>query len=242
MPFFRESEGKGESMISLQSNVKLLSCIAALLGSTMAAFAAAPDVSYTAAGTFSNPAVSGADDLKLAGEPFTITIVASSASEPSKHGSNWGVYSPFKMTGEVHSGLIGSTPVDIASGAASIQLAIGPAYDIFITAFPVKVVGISLTIKATINLPVGTLANLYIHPFSAVALNPSITTISYSDGTNTTVLSVQSGSLTAVIATGSSSAQPSTAHWLPSDAFDPVALARFKIYLATPDRAASELS
>src|SRR5579871_792497 len=131
--------------------------------------AAAPNVTYTAAGTFVNPAVSGNDTLKLAGEPFTIVIVANAAAVPIEHGPNWAVFSPLKMTGEVHSGLLGSTPVNIASGAASIQLAYGPSYDIFTTAFPVKVVGISLTIHATIDLPAGTLANQLIHPFAAVA-------------------------------------------------------------------------
>jgi len=159
----------------------------------------APNVTYTAEGTFASPPVSGADQLKLAGEPFTINIVANAASVPIKHGSNWAVYSPFKMTGQVHSGLLGPTPIAIASAAASIQLAIGPDYDIFIAAFPVKVVGISLTVRATIDLPAGTLANLYIHPFSAVTLSATNTTVVYSNGTESTTLGIQNGSVGAAV-------------------------------------------
>ena len=210
----------------MQSIGKLLTCLIVLFCGAVAVFAAAPNVTYTAAGTFGNPAVSGADELKMAGEPFTINIVASSASEPIKHGSNWAVYSPFKMTGEVHSGLVGPTPVNIASGAASIQLAQGPDYDIFIAAFPVKVVGISLTVKATIQLPVGTLANLYVHPFSPVTLDPTITSVVYSDGTNDTTLSIQSGSLTAVVGSGTGSVQRTA---VPNTS-DAVALAKFHMF------------
>jgi hypothetical protein len=42
----------------------------------------APNVTYTATGTFTNPQVSGDDTLKLAGEPFTINIVAPANSVP----------------------------------------------------------------------------------------------------------------------------------------------------------------
>lgn len=158
-----------------------------------------PNVSFTATGTFSNPQVSGADTLKLAGEPFTINIVASAASKPVKSGPNWAVFSPLKMTGEVHSGLLGSTPVTVASAGASIQQALGPTDDLFETAFPVKIVGISLTINATLHLPAGTLPNQLIHPFAAVQLSPSTSRVTYSEGTTSTTLTIQSGTLTAVV-------------------------------------------
>src|SRR5271166_7114554 len=65
----------------------------------------APNVYFIATGTFTSPQVSGNDTLKLAGEPFAISIVANAGSAPIKHGRNWANYSPLKMTGEVHSGL-----------------------------------------------------------------------------------------------------------------------------------------
>jgi len=164
-----------------------------------------------ATGTFSNPASSGADTLKLAGEPFQISIVANAASAPIMHGPNWAVMSPFRMTGSVHSGLLGPTPVNIASGAASILQLVGPDYDLFVTAFPVKVVGIALTIQATIYLPPGTITTPLIHPFTTVTMDPSNSTVQYSNGTDITILTVESGTLTATIPTGGSAPQASVA-------------------------------
>ncbi len=183
-------------MLSLKAAATLISCISvsALSGATTA-----PNVTYTASGTFANPQVSGTDTLKMAGEPFTISIVANAAAVPVKHGPNWAVYSPLKMTGQVHSGLLGPTPVSIASGAASIELTVGPSSDIFTTAFPVKVVGISLTINATITLPGGTLANQLVHPFGAVTITSKNATVIYSDGTNSTTLAIQTGTVTGTI-------------------------------------------
>src|SRR5579871_6518165 len=127
-------------MLPVATAVAVLSC---LTGSKLAA--QAPIVTYTATGTFVNPATSGNDTLKLAGEPFSVSISASSASEPFKHGQNWGAYHKLKLTGSVHSGLLGSTPVNIASSEATIIQALDPnKYDQFTMEAPVKVVGISL--------------------------------------------------------------------------------------------------
>jgi hypothetical protein len=54
----------------------------AVLGLSGATPDTAPNVTYIATGTFSSPAVSGEDTLKLAGEPFTIDIIANAASVP----------------------------------------------------------------------------------------------------------------------------------------------------------------
>jgi hypothetical protein len=177
----------------------------------------APDVTYTASGTFSNPASSGADTLKLAGEPFTISIVANSASVPKQHGPNWAVMNPFKMTGSVHSGLLGPTPINIASGSASILQLVGPSYDIFTCAFPVTVVGISLTIQATVYLPPGTITTPLIHPFPTISLNPSpapaigSATVIYSNGTDTTTLTVATGGTLSATIPGGNGTQASVA-------------------------------
>jgi hypothetical protein len=169
----------------------------------------APNVNFTASGTFGNPPVSGSDTLKLAGEPFAINIVVNAAMAPIQHGPNWAIFSPLKMTGQVHSGLLGTTPISIASGAASIEQGYGPTYDPFQTAFPVKIVGVNLTVLAVIKLPAGTIPNQLIHPFAAVALSPATATVTYSDGTNSTMLSVQTGTLVATVQT--SGAAPSAA-------------------------------
>jgi len=167
--------------------------------------AAAPNVTYTASGNFSAVPTSGSDTLKLAGEPFSISIVANAASVPKQYGPNWAIYTPLRMTGTVHSGLLGPTPVAIASDAASIALLWGPDYDLFVAGFPVRVVGIALTIRATITMPPGTIINQLIHPFAPVALDTTNSVVTYSDGADTTTLTVDSGTLVATIPSPSKS-------------------------------------
>jgi len=162
-----------------------------------------PTVIYQAQGTFGTPPVSGDDTLKLAGEPFTINIVAHAGSTPSKHGQNWAVFTPLRMTGVVHSGLLGSQPVNIASNGTSIYLSVSATEDPVEAAFPVVVVGISLTVQAQFTLPADTLAKPLIDKFAAVQLSPSITSVVYSNGTDTTTLSIASGTLQAGVHEGS---------------------------------------
>jgi len=165
--------------------------------------AAAPDITYSATGTFASPPVSGDDTLRLAGEPFSVSIVVSASTAPYKTGPNWAAYHQLKLTGSVHSGLVGPTPVSIASGEASLEQALDPGqYDLFTMLAPIKVVGIDLTIDAQIVMPWGTITTPLLHPFTSVTLATGNTTFTYSDGTSTTVLQIQSGTLTATIPTG----------------------------------------
>jgi hypothetical protein len=62
---------------------------------------------------------------------------------------------------------------------------------------PIKVVGISLTIKAVVIMPIGTIGKPLLSPFKSVSLAPGNATLTYSDGTNSTVLAIQTGSLSA---------------------------------------------
>jgi hypothetical protein len=172
------------------------------------ASAAAPNITYTATGTFAAPPTSGDDTLKLAGEPFEVTITVSAAAVPYKTGPNWAAYNKLHLTGTVHSGLLGPTPVAIASGEASLQQALDPGqYDQFEMQAPIKVVGIALTIKAIVEMPWGTISSPLLHPFSPVTLAVGNTSFTYSDGTSTTVLGIQSGTLTATIPTGGTAAR-----------------------------------
>jgi hypothetical protein len=189
---------------NVRTKVSLLAALAAISwlpipGLCGATPETAPNVIYAASGTFASPPISGEDTLRLAGEPFSIEIVANAGSVPIQHGRNWAVLSPFKMTGIVHSGLLGATPVSISSDDASIYETIGPDYDPFETGFPVDVVGIQLTIHAQVTLPANTLVKPLIHPFAPVSLTPANATVTYSDGTNVTVLAIQVGTLGATI-------------------------------------------
>lgn len=181
-----------------------ITCFAA--GGT--ALAAAPNVIYTATGTFATPAMSGSDLFKLAGQPFTIQVVANSATVPTSNGQQWARYTQLTMQGTVQSGLL-PTPIAIASNMTSLQLATGnPNYDLIIIFAPIKVVGIQLQITATIQLPKGTLKNALIHPFTATAsLNSTNTTVIYSDGTTATTLTAQSGTIDALLPNGTRGAR-----------------------------------
>jgi hypothetical protein len=164
--------------------------------------ATAPTITYTASGTFASTPTSGTDTLKLAGEPFSVSIAVSSATAPFKTGSNWAAFDKLKLTGIVHSGLLGATPVSIASTESSIIQAIDPTqYDQFTMEAPIKVVGISLTIKAVVIMPIGTIGK----PLGNA-------TLTYSDGTNSTVLAIQTGSLTATTPSGSPAASAVVLH------------------------------
>lgn len=167
----------------------------------------APNVTITASGTFATPPLSGADSLKLAGQPFSISIVANAASMPVKHGPNWGIFYPFKMTGTVHSGIL-PTPVNIASAAASIYQLVGPDFDDFATAFPVRVIGLNLKIQAEIVMPPNTIPKFFIHPFAAVALTPGNATMTYSNGTETTALAIDTGTLIGKLPNGQTTGAP----------------------------------
>ena len=162
--------------------------------------AATPNIVYTASGTFASPATSGADSLKLAGEPFSVTISVSPTTVPFKTGPGYAAYNKLTIKGQVHSGLVGSTPVPIASGEATIIQGITPnVSDTFIMEAPIKVVGMSLTIKATITMPLGTITKPLLHPFNSVTLTPTNAVVSYADTTNTTVLGIETGTLSAVL-------------------------------------------
>jgi hypothetical protein len=179
----------------------------------LAATGTAPIVTFTAAGTFASTPTSGADTLKLAGEPFSVSIAVSEATAPFKHGSNWAAFDKLKLTGSVHSGLLGSTPVNIGSAESSIIQAIDPGqYDSFTMEAPIKVVGISLTIKAVIVMPSGTIGKPLLQPFKAVAMAPSNATLTYSDGTSSTVLGIQTGGLSATVPSGSPKASAVLLH------------------------------
>lgn len=198
--------------MTLQKSLATAIAVAAICGfsisnSLAAATVAstAPVITYTATGTFASTPTSGSDTLKLAGEPFSVSIAVSSATAPYNHGPNWAAYNKLKMTGTVHSGLLGPTPVTIASSEASITQAINPnQYDLFSMQAPVKVVGISLTLKAPIALPYGTISNQLLHPFAAVQMGPGNATLTYSDGGSSTTLAIQSGTITGTVPGGAS--------------------------------------
>jgi len=159
-----------------------------------------PDVTYTASGVFASPPISGNDLFQLQGQPFDISVVANMATVPKTHGAHWGIYGPLPMVGTVQSRLL-PTPITISNNLTNIALATGnPSYDVFQLGSPIKVAGLTIRITAVITMPKGTITRGVIQPFTApVTLSPANATLSYTDGTNVTVLGIQSGTLNATI-------------------------------------------
>jgi len=173
----------------------------------------APNVTYTATGTFASPQLSGSDVFKLAGEPFSITVVVNEATVPSSHGSNWAKYLGLTMNGTVGTGLE-PTPYTLHSTMTSIELATGnPAYQTFVMFAPVSVVGTPIYVTATIEMPTGTLAKPLIHPFAAINLGPCtqpvppgpcVDTVVYTEPSTgaSTTLGIASGTLAGTVPGG----------------------------------------
>jgi uncharacterized protein (TIGR03437 family) len=163
----------------------------------------APNVTYTATGVFASPQVSGGDVFKLAGEAFSITVVANAAAVPTSHGSNWAKFTSLPMTGTISTGLT-PTPYSIKSKMTSVQLALGnPNYQLFVLFAPVSVVNTPIYVTANIQMPLGTLAKPLNHPFAPITLGPADTVI-YTDpatGASTT-LTIASGTLQGTIPGG----------------------------------------
>ncbi|HVN03550.1 MAG TPA: hypothetical protein VMT86_03975 [Bryobacteraceae bacterium] len=169
----------------------------AVLGLTLAnASAAATTITFTASGTFAATPISGDDQLKLAGEPFSLSLTATAGAKPEQHGSNWALFTPLSMQGSISSGLIGGVTT-ISSTQAGIMQTIGSHYDVFQGGFPIEVIGINLTVRALLDLPPGTLTTPLIHPFYPVALGPGNATVTYSNGSLSTTLAVASGTIAA---------------------------------------------
>jgi hypothetical protein len=164
--------------------------------------AKAPNVTYTATGTFVTPQVSGQDEFKLAGQNFTLSIVANEATVPTTHGAQWAKYTKLSMSGTVSSG-IWPTPIAISSSNSAIELATGnPAYNVFAMFFPITEIGQTFYITAVLQMPTGTMTKPLIGPFTApVTLGPtsgSVTYLSPSTGTST-VLNIASGTLSSTV-------------------------------------------
>jgi hypothetical protein len=168
--------------------------------------ATARNVLYTATGNFASPAISGRDIYKLAGEPFNITLKVNAATVPHAHGKGWADYTDQVLRGVVHSGL-DTRGVKIASNVAFLALAIGnPSYDLFELQAPVHVITSNITLKATIQMPVGTITKWTIRPFNnPVTLERGTgMTVTYTTTTDTTMLQFANGTLNAAFPTGSS--------------------------------------
>jgi hypothetical protein len=196
-------------------SVTIAAAVVCCLAAPRRLVAASPDkgatLTFSASGTFTTNPVSGADTLKLSGQPFTISITGNTSKKPTKHGRNWAVFNPLQMTGTVYSGLIPNQAIPISATAASLKQTVGATEDIIEAAFPVTVIGIALQIKAYITLPGGTLSKALLRPFASVTIGPPSSTVTYSNSTAATVLGIESGTLSATLPAGGTEVSAVTA-------------------------------
>ena len=166
--------------------------------------ATAPNVLYTATGTFSSTVVSGPDRFKLAGQPFTISIIANEAFTPASHGPGWNTYTKLKMSGTVQSGLL-PTPTAISSASSSLELAVlsslnSNALAIFAPLSIMK--GLQINLTAVMQMPMGTLSKLAVYPFKApVTLSSSNNTVTYAEPStgDSTILTIANGTMSTTL-------------------------------------------
>lgn len=187
----------GKKMWAIVIAALTLSCCGA------AHAAAAPDVIYTAFGTFAAPALSGQDRLCLAGQPFTISIVANEALKPTKHNATSALYTNLSMQGTVSSCLLPGPPLSISSSIASIGLRVGAngQPDELQISFPLSAVSAQLTVSAPVIMPAGTISTPAIMPFTNPVTLSANATVTYADSYASTTLGIAVGTLDAAVGT-----------------------------------------
>jgi hypothetical protein len=155
----------------------------------------ARNVVYSVTGTFATPPVSGADPLKLAGQPFQLMLVANEAARPVKHGQHYGQYENLAVRGS-----LGSAPIKFANDSGTLVLLVHAAYDGFELQAKAAKKGTKLPVTANVHLPKGTLTGLRVQPLAnAVTLNAANAIVTYGAGKQATALAVSAGTLTGVV-------------------------------------------
>jgi hypothetical protein len=175
-----------------------------------------PNLAYNAGGVFGATAVSGADLLDLAGQPFHLSVLISEATEADLIGGTTacttkctysGINANMKpipgipVVGVVYSGLLPGTPIPLSVGTlGELTLEVGATGkpDTLILVFDQTVIGVALTITATIYLPNGTITSPAKFPAAfpaAVTLNSKSGTLVYADSSASTTLSFASGAI-----------------------------------------------
>jgi hypothetical protein len=165
-------------------------CVAGTLAATPT------NVTYTASGNFASPPLKGADMLKLAGQPLSMSVVAPIGLKPTKTGTGYAVYSNLSLTATLYSGLLPGVPVTVTNSTTSLYLQIGQNYDTIKINTQVSVLNINLSITAMSPMAKGTITTLKIAPFkNTVMLTSPKSILVYSDTTAFTALGIN-GTLT----------------------------------------------
>jgi len=104
----------------------------AAAGLVASADGAAPNVVYSASGTFAAPAVGGADIFMLSGHAFSVRIEANEALQPTKHTQTSALYTNLVLEGEVYSLFFRRLSTYLREGRACFSRPAGRAAPIFL--------------------------------------------------------------------------------------------------------------
>jgi hypothetical protein len=142
---------------------------------------AAPDVNYAATGVFATPAVSGMDIFKIAGQPFTLTLVINEATKPARGSETMAEYTNVTGRFTVKDGITGATHFFNVLHANLFLVVGGPGKpDWFALTIPFDNEGLNMTVTAKVRMPAGTITTPAIRPFTApVSLTPSDGSVTY---------------------------------------------------------------
>lgn len=176
--------------VKMRRIVTLAAVVSGLAAQNLVAACSSTVIAYQASGVFGAKVISGADKLKLAGEPFSMTLYVCQTRLPAQIGSNYAVYAAVEMTATVKSTL-STTPFNIKPTATTFILvhpATGP--DSIQVRATVAILGGSVTIKAVVALPPGTLSSTNITTLPAVTIFTGKSGFIYSQGSVSTTLAV----------------------------------------------------
>ena len=149
-------------------------------------------IAYQASGEFGANVVSGADILKLASQPFSITLYACSSEVPKTTGSYYAAYSPIQLSGQLKSQLE-TTPFTIPPETYISMLLVTPSSPVDSVQLKgsVDVYGTEVTVTASVALPLGTLTSVNpIATFPSTTIVTSKSYFTYADSKGSTTLSV----------------------------------------------------
>jgi|ERR1035441_8138773 hypothetical protein len=127
------------------------------------------NIAYQASGQFGSNVLSGADTLKLAGEPFSITLYTCSTLVPTKTGPTYSEYYPILLKGQVKSSLL-VQPYQISAQTAFFLILPPAGLDSVQMQGSVTVSGRAIYIKGALALPTGTLTSTSIAAFPSVSI------------------------------------------------------------------------
>ena len=163
---------------------------------------AAPSVAYTATGNFTTPPIHGRDQLGLAGQPFSVTILASEALKPTRHTKTSAQYDDVPLSVSVYSGFVPGIPTPILVNAnITLQVGATGSPDVMNVDFPLPIPGLLLQLQVTadVTMPSGTITTPTIAPFTApVAMTITNAKARYAQGAEATTLGLD-GSLNAAV-------------------------------------------